>query len=86
MYPRESGYCGYRGYPAQNTAWGLFHMRIMLTDFSIIGAHIQRLFAPSVSSFCLPIRGFSLLTPGALISRKFTREGGAVDWNSTTGI
>ena len=52
MYPRESGYCGYRGYPAQNTAWGLFHMRIMLTDFSIIGAHIQRLFAPSVSDFC----------------------------------
>lgn len=63
MYPRESGYCGYRGYPAQNTAWGLFHMRIMLTDFSIIGAHIQRLFAPSVSSFCLPIHVFSLQTP-----------------------
>ena len=25
-------------------------------------------------------------TPGPLISRKFTREGGAVGWNKITGI
>ena len=24
MYPREGGYCGYRGYPAHISAWGLF--------------------------------------------------------------
>ena len=79
MYPQKSGYCGYRGYPAHISAWGLFHMRIILTEFSIIGAHIPRFSAPSVSDFCLPLRSFPSQTPGALISRKFTREGGAVD-------
>ena len=65
---------------------GVFFMRIILIEFSIIAAQIPRFSAPSVSSFCLPIRGFSLQTPGALISRKFTREGGAVVWNYVTEI
>lgn len=63
-----------------------FFMRIILIEFSITAAQIPHFFCPLRVQFLFTDPWFFLQTPGTLISRKFTREGGAVGWNTITGI